>query len=197
MKSFATLPLDADKPADSAPVSGPRLVTPSGASANVEGDRIEVRDVGGKLLFEYDAATGRGSLTMPTGDLALHAPQGNIDIVAGGTVRCRGEKVSFASKVMAFSSERADVLFAEANVRGVRLSATVDQVRMVADRMEQVAVNVLQRAKRVIRHVEGLEQVTAGRSRTIVEGAYSVKAARASVDAEDDVKIDGKRIHLG
>ncbi len=217
MNELAALPVEMND--DAPPHSGQRMTTSSGASALVDGDRIEVRDPKGRLLFDYDAVTGRGSLTMPAGDLALHAPQGNIDIIAGGAVRCRGaegvsigagedkqgsslltigkEKLAFAARAMSFSAERADMLFAEAKVHGVRLSATVEHAQMVFDRVETVAVSVVQRAKRVIRHVEGLEQLTAGRLRTLVSGAYSVKAQHASLEAEDDVKIDGKRVNLG
>jgi hypothetical protein len=213
---FASPEPENDEPA---PASAERLSTPSGASALVRDDRIEVRDPKGRLLFEYDAGTGRGSLTMPTGDLALHAPEGNIELVAGAKVLCRGalgvaiaaghgqkgepaltmskEGMSLGAPEVSISAERAKVLLADAEYHGLRFSATVGQARMVVDRLEQVASSVFQRAKRVLRHVEGLEQLTAGRVRTLVRGAYSVKGERTSIQAEDEVKIDGKRVHLG
>lgn len=204
---------------DAVPASGRRLTTLSGASALVKDDSIQVRDPGGRLIFEYDAETGRGSLTMPSGNLALHAPHGDIELVAGGAVRCRGsegvaieagdgkqgqpalrmgnESIALGARRVELSAERAEVLFADADYHGVSLAATVGQARVVLDRLEQVAVNVVQRAKRIVRHVEGLEQLTAGRVRTLVKGAYSLKGEHTSIQAEDEVKIDGKRVHLG
>lgn len=175
---------------DAIPASGERLLTPSGAAAFVQEERIEVRDPKGRLLFEYDAATGRGSLTMPTGNLALRAPEGDIELIAGRKVAVLAPEVSLAS-------ERTKLLFGEAEVRGIRVTAAVEQVFVVAERLEQVASSVFQRAKRVLRHVEDLEQLTAGRVRTLVEGAYSLKGEQASIQATDEVKIDGERVHLG
>ena len=175
---------------DSVPASGERLVTPSGASAFVRDELIEVRDPKGRILFEYDAVTGKGSLTMPTGNLSLQAPEGDVEIVAGRKVTLKAPDVSL-------TSERAKMLVGEAELRGIRVTAAVEQVFVVAERLEQVASSVFQRAKRVMRHVEDLEQLTAGRVRTIVEGAYSVKSERASIQAKDEVKIDGERVHLG
>lgn len=175
---------------DAVPASGERLATPSGASAFVHDERIEVWDPNGRILFEYDAATGKGSLTMPTGNLSLKAPDGDIELVAGRRVTLKASEV-------ALTSERAKMLVGEAELRGFRVTTAVEQVFVVAERLEQVASSVFQRAKRVMRHVEDLEQLTAGRVRTLVEGAYSVKGERASIQAKDEVKIDGERVHLG
>ncbi|NUP12381.1 MAG: DUF3540 domain-containing protein [Polyangiaceae bacterium] len=173
-----------------APISGRRLTTSSGASAAVVDEAIEVRDAAGRLLFEYDAATGKGALVMPEGDLTLKAPRGNIDLIAG-------KSISLGTKQLTMTAERADVTFADMTYRSVRLTAAVEQAHVVVDRIEQVASNVLLRAREVVRHVEGLDQTTAGRVRALIRGAYSLKAERASVLAEDDVKIDGKRVNLG
>ncbi|NUP07442.1 MAG: DUF3540 domain-containing protein [Polyangiaceae bacterium] len=173
-----------------APISGRRVVTSSGASAAVLDESIEVRDAAGRLIFEYDAATGKGALVVPNGDLTLKAPHGNIDLVAG-------KSISLGTKQLTMTAERADVTFADMSYRAVRLDAAVEQAHVVLDRIEQVASNVLLRAREVVRHVEGLDHTTAGRVRALIRGAYSLKAERASVLAEDDVKIDGNRVNLG
>ncbi|AUX31882.1 MULTISPECIES: DUF3540 domain-containing protein [Sorangium] len=209
---------------EAAPASERRLTTRSGASAAVstdgERERIEVRDPAGRLVFEYRPDLGRGLLSVPAGDLALAAPQGNIDLVAGGAIRCRGAggvtleagdgdasarpslalgqtEARLGARAVKLVGERAEVLFAEASYRGVQLSAAVEQVKVVADRMETLATHVFERLKRSFRRVEDLDELLAGRVRTRASGAYSVKGGHASIEAEDDVKIDGKRIHLG
>jgi len=56
---------------------------------------IRVRDKRDRILFEYHPETEKGMLTMPAGDLSLRAPQGNIDIVPGGAIRCMaGDQVT-------------------------------------------------------------------------------------------------------
>jgi hypothetical protein len=177
----------ADEPA---PCSGHRLTTSSGASVTLREQAFELRDRHGRLVFEYDADTGHGSLSMPEGDLCLKAPRGNIELQAAGTLR-------LGAKHVAMTGERADITFADATYRAVRLNAAVEQAHVVLGHLEQVASSVLLRARRVVRQIEGLEHTTAGRIRSLVQGAYSLKAGRAAIIADDEVKLDGARIELG
>lgn len=196
-----------------------RVATRGGASAAVadEGgeERIEVRDADARLLFEYRPEIGRGVLSMPKGDLALHAPGGDIELVSGGSIRARsGDAVSLSAgassidlgreggaeisaRDLKIASRRADVLFGEATYRGERIEAAVEQVKTVTRKLETVAGWVFERAKSVFRKVEELDQLEAGRTRTLVEGTCSVRAGSAVIEADHDVKIDGSSIHLG
>lgn len=214
---------------EAGPASERRVSTRSGASAEVkidgEKERIEVRDPEGHLVLAYEPDTGRSVLSAPSGSLALHAPEGDIELVSGGAVRCRGaggvtleagaassparpqerrpslalgkEGARLAARTLTIAGERADLLLADARYHGVRLSATVEQAKVVMERLESAAVQVVSRAKRFFRHAEDLDQLTAGRSRTVVEGAYTVQGGHASIQAKDEVKIDGKRVYLG
>lgn len=212
----------AARDAEEGPASGRRLVTRQGASTEValdaDGERIQVRDPVGRLIFEYHPETGRSVITVPSGDLSFAAPNGDIDLVAGGEVRCRGARgvtiaggaeddaakldlagseARLGARRLEVSGERAELLFAEATYHGVRLSAAVDQARIVASRIETLAVDVFERVKRSIRRVEEVDQLEAGRVRALVTGSYSVRSGHASIVADDDVAIDGKRVHLG
>lgn len=195
-----------------------RVATREGAAAEVKeedgGERIEVRDAEARLLFEYRPEAGRGVLSMPTGDLELHAPGGNIDLVSGGSVRVRGgeavslsagatsigvgrESAEISARDLKVASRRADFLVGEAVYRGERLSAAVEQVKTVTRKLETVAGWVFERAKSVFRKVEELDQLEAGRTRTLVEGSATLRAGSAAIEADHDVKIDGSGIHLG
>ena len=55
------------------------------------GEVLELRSRSGELVFEYDAATGRSRIVVPSGDLELCAEQGNIDLVAGKSIRLIGK----------------------------------------------------------------------------------------------------------
>lgn len=233
---------DASGQPDIAPVSAPtalpvdsapeRLTTEQGASAAIverDGEQcIEVRDSLQRLLFEYHPQSGKGSLTMPQGDLALHAPQGNIDLVAGRGIRCTSkDTISLTSaraveiaarradgsgesaltlerglarlrgKRLEVAGEQADIAIDEAAYQGRRLALTVDNVRMVMDKVERVAVRVIERAHDVYRYVQNLDLHKSRRARVLVEDSYHVHSERTVIKARKDVKIKGDKIHLG
>lgn len=104
---------------------------------------------------------GKTSLTVP-GDLDIRAPQGRIEMSAGGGVTIRGPLV-----------------------------------RLVAEKLEVAARSVFERFVEATRWVRGAWQLRAGRMRTRVEETYRLQAGRIVEHAEEDVKIDGQKIHLG
>ncbi|MFQ5773110.1 MAG: DUF3540 domain-containing protein [Kiloniellaceae bacterium] len=210
-------------PRTEAGASACRLATRHGASACVvekDGeDCIELRDAEDQVIFEYRPETGTGILTVPRGDLALRAPQGNIDLVSGKELRCRGATVNISSsggrgtppsslslepgtvnlssRELKVAAGRADVLVTEGTYQGTRLMVTVERAKQVFGKLETVAARIIERATDVYRQVENLHQLKAGRMRTLVKGACHIKGGRMSIKADDDVKINGRRIHLG
>lgn len=200
-----------------------RLETRKGASAAlVEKDgeeSIELRDAEDRLLFEYRPESGRCTLTVPQGDLALQAPRGNIELLAGKEVRCSGRKiglsaagargteisalslepdgVNLSSGSLRVAADRGEVLISEGNYQGLRLTVTVEQAKQVFEKVETVATRIIERATDAYRQVENLSQLKAGRLRTLVKGACHIKGGRTAIRADEDVKIDGQRINLG
>src|SRR5262245_13915068 len=84
----------------------PPIMARDGASARLEqtGDAevLTVRDRAGRLLFQYDAETGRGMLVMPEGDLRLCAPRGSIELVAARGIRAAsGGEIALTSATSA------------------------------------------------------------------------------------------------
>ena len=53
-------------------------------------EAIEVRDTNDRVIFEYRPGSGKATLSMPSGDLALQAPDGNIELISGKEIKCRG-----------------------------------------------------------------------------------------------------------
>lgn len=95
---------------------------------------------------------------------------GDLELEAGGTLRLSG---------------------------GVALELRSADVRVRADRFEVVARNAYERVIRSYRWVREAAQLSAGRVRTLVAGASTLRARRIVEHAEEDVKIDGDQIHLG
>jgi hypothetical protein len=143
------------------------LETPSGATAEVSGDVIVVRDKGA-LVLRYDAATGTAEISVPSGDLRL---------VAGGRVVVSGAEVAIEATS--------------------RASVTAPEVVTRAGRIEVAAERIVERATDVYRTVDGLMHTRADRVRSVVKGLYQLMGGRISVRAEDDASLDGKRVLLG
>lgn len=203
----------------------------SGAQARVverEGvEHIQVCNPQGQLVFEYDPASGRTTVSIPVGDLALETPRGSIEMRAAEGVRFQSagpveldsatavslgvagagaassrlllgsEGARLRAPSLGVETRRASVAADELSYRGRKLRARLESALLVADRVETVAQRIVERAKNVYRRVEGLHQLRAGRSRTHVEGSHVLHAERSRIHARGPLKLDGERIHLG
>ena len=56
---------------------------------------------------------------------------------------------------------------------------------------------LVEHVKTAHRTVEGLQRLTAGRVRSLVRGAYQLKAEYGAVTTREELKLDGKKIYLG
>ncbi len=208
-----------------------RLTSQSGAYAELDGppdaETIKVFSTGQELLFEYDPATGKTRVNIPTGDLEIVTQQGDIEFASAGNVRFRGQSIEMAARWgirlavldvlgrilssamlqprrMKFSSpqigitgQRADIQVEETRYTGKKCVARIGSLRLIVDRLETVANCAVEKAKNVYRTVTGLLQVRAGRKRTVVDGSYHLKANAANLKAKESFKIDGEKIHIG
>ncbi|HEY3815938.1 MAG TPA: DUF3540 domain-containing protein [Polyangiaceae bacterium] len=122
------------------PVASPRAVrTPGGASAEVDGERLVLRDVRGAIVVVYDAERGTAEIAAPRGDLVLSAPQGKIALKAR-EVECEAGRIEL----------RADRIFERArdiyrDVEGL-LQTRAERMRTLATGAYQLfakRVNVL------------------------------------------------------
>ncbi|MCA9625961.1 MAG: DUF3540 domain-containing protein [Myxococcales bacterium] len=214
---------------DDGPVSGvikPCLHAPDGSSAELDGERLRIRDRRGAILFEYDAETGKGALTIPEGDLRLAAPRGSIELFAGEGLRCvSAGEVAFhsASSVsmtasdgtrsagvsvdpgataitgerLAVSAEEAELRLTRARYLGKWLEAGVERAEVTLEKMERRVGTLIARATNAYHYVEELHQLKTKRLRhRAVEGMH-LDAGHVVMKAREDVDIDGERINLG
>ncbi len=182
-----------------------------------DGELLEVRDARSRLLFQYDPESGKTEVWAPDGDLAFRA-SGNVEFVAGQSVTLRGSEAvaleagegntrsmlrlgklstELRTSALRLAADTTDAVVREASLKLERLRSIVADATLTVTRLETTADRVFERAKNVFRTVEGVHQLIAGRSRTLLEGGFELRAGHASIDARDDVKIDGKSIHLG
>lgn len=113
--------------------------TSGGASAEVDGERLVLRDTRGTIVVVYDAERGTAEIAVPTGDLVLSAPNGKITMKAR-EVECEAGRIELrADRIF----ERARDLYRD--VEGL-LQTRADRVRTLATGAYQLfakRVNVL------------------------------------------------------
>ncbi|MFO0616721.1 MAG: DUF3540 domain-containing protein [Polyangiaceae bacterium] len=153
-------------------------------------ERIEVRDRAARLIFELDTVTNKATLTVPEGDLAVHAPNGNIDLVAGG-------RVAIQSKSLDVSAERAELKLKDVAFAGLRFAAKLGEITIAGERIETRAERIFERARSVFRTADDLAQLKAGRARTVVQGSYALRSGHTTLESKQETKIDGAEILLG
>lgn len=81
------------------------------------------------------------------------------------------------------------------SAKGVSLRGPT--VRVVAEKLDLISRNLIERCHNARRWVKNSLEVRAGRARTLIEDTYRIKAGRITERAQGDVKIDGRKIRLG
>lgn len=203
---------------------GARAELSSATSGLEGGESLAVRDPAGRLLFEYHPGEGRSVIHAPERDLEFRA-EGRIDLLAGESVRVRGERQVELSAGRGANTEGAEApasrvglstrgleiegptleakanvakaAFGEAHLVARAISTVSERSRHLAGLMEVRVTRLLEKARDVYREAEGLSQTRAGRLKLLADKTLHVFGQRAAVEAKDEVKIDADKIHIG
>jgi hypothetical protein len=172
------------------------ITTEDGASARVErspdgAETLALRDRAGRLLFEYDAVTGRGTLLVPDGDLRIAAPKGAIELSAR-----EGVRLDCGSR-LEVSAEASELHLGETEAHTLGLAATIERAELRFGELTRTATRVIEQAESVYQRVSDVLETRAGRLRALVRESFWVKSQDVTLLAKDDVHIDGERINLG
>jgi len=205
----------------------PGLVSASGAEARLMGDGIAVFDRQGACLVrargsgvEVAPSTGDLLLSAPQGRIRLSAAedieiegQRDVTLKAARRVEARagasadsdlpdrlvlddkgalltGRRVELRGTLARIIAGRADLVSREVRVSANTVSTTARKIETTTER-------AVLRAKEVVHEVAELLETRAGRLRTLVRGALSVRSRATTMKSEGDTSIDGKRVLLG
>ena len=132
------------------------------------------------------------------GDLALQARGGRIglcasegvDIVSGGAVAMTSAELHMRAKKGSISIEALGFF-------GRLVQAEVAKVSLVAQEVDSVLTRLTQRAKRVFRFVEEIDQTRAGTVDMRAQNLIAIRGENAVISARVLAKVDGEQIHLG
>jgi hypothetical protein len=83
---------------------------------------------------------------------------------------------------------------AQCEGRELRLSA--DLMRVSCGKFERIAVRVLEYARESYQRIDNLLHVKAGRIRSESQSNHLLHGATVRIDAKEDVRIMGEKIHL-
>ncbi len=206
---------------------GPALVLGDGSRAEIARGAIELRDPDGRLLLRYRAgsleiapATGDLRLAAPSGAVRIEAAT-DVTISAHRDARLEGERSAELSTGEAGSEEtgpRVRIDAGGARVRGKKVEIHARHASTVAAIAEVVATEVRTSAKTITSHARKIETTAeriavhakelaqeiagaldtrAGRVRSIVRGAFSLRTRTVNMKSEQDTSIDGRRVLLG
>jgi hypothetical protein len=180
-----------------------------------DGFAVSLND--GHTLFAQRAA---GCLLAPeTGDeVLLVAGAGNAFILSvltrqedtgritlPGTSTIEGNEITLTGRRgVALEAPRISLtgLLGEASFSGLSLlsrwcDVRVERITSVAEIWNRTIGRLTERIRDSYRKIENTEQTKAGRIRTIVKERFSVASKNADLNAEEEVKLDGKKIHIG
>jgi len=123
------------------------------------------------------------------GRIALSSPEG-IDLVSGGAVALTSAEVHVRAA-------KGSVAIEELGFFGRLVQAQVAKVTLVAEEVDSVLTRLTQRAKRVFRFVEEVDQTRAGTVDLRAQGLVGIRGENAVISARVLAKVDGEQIHLG
>ncbi len=100
-------------------------------------------------------------------------------------------------ETLAVTGQRAKIALGDTLFTGTTVVAAVERAKYVAGVIETEAQRLVTRAKERYEDVEDVALLRAGRIRQLAKGALHLFSGRAVIRADEDVAIDGKKIHLG
>lgn len=131
-------------------------------------------------------------------DLVIESGNDSITLAAKETINIASAKrANFTSAEVAISGRQGTVQFNSLDIVSDRATAHTGTSRLFSDTVETVAQTLTQRMQNCFRFVDKMDQLNAGNLVQSVRNLMSLKTRQAVVVAEQDVKIDGERIHMG
>ncbi|HYP62448.1 MAG TPA: DUF3540 domain-containing protein, partial [Acidocella sp.] len=82
-------------------------------------------------------------------------------------------------------------------LQGVAVAANAEELRLNAQNLAVTAERATERFGSVRRFVTQIFDLDAGELRTRISGTFALLTKRLRAQAEEDVKIEGQKIHLG
>ena len=163
------------------------------------GDTVLVAEAGGSLWVLAVLARGDSPavLSLPA-DSTLKVSQGGLRLaVQDELTLAAGRQLSAVAPEVSVDAARVGFAVGVLQLAAGLVDATVDQVKTVAALLDTIAERVRLKAGSTHRQVQDMEHVQAGQLNVAVKSVLNLRGKHAVMSAENEVRLDGERIHLG
>jgi hypothetical protein len=149
------------------------------------------------VLAVLEGAVGAPTRIGSAGDLHIES-QGRVVVSAAeGVDLMSGGKLAMTAGELQVRAPKGSVAVEELGFFGRVVQAQVAKVALIADDVDTIVERIAQRAKRVFRFVEELDQTRAGAVDLRAHHLVAIRGENAVVSARVLAKLDGEQIHLG
>ncbi len=124
-----------------------------------------------------------------SGNVNLHAVKGAFEVTS--------KEARLDSPYVAMTSLDTNILAKKINATSDEIKFNFNHGDVFAKSIHTTADRIMQRAKTVVRHVEGIETLNIGHMIQRVRKFFTVQSHHSSITAKKDIHIDGERIHMG
>lgn len=156
----------------------------------------EVPPHGAFLLNVLSQAAPGARLELP-GDAEIQAPHGTLSLRAAHLELAGGASATLEAPRVQVRGEQGAVAFQSLKATLRTLDVVARTLALTADQVSRVVDRVTERVRHCIRWIDGWEEVRARALRLRVDERYLLQAQRAAILADEEVKVDAKRINLG
>ncbi len=134
-------------------------------------------------------------LSFPS-DATFKSVDGNLNFFSNKSLNMAAENLNSFSKKTIHKSNNAYISFDEIVANGNEIQASYKTVRLVANLINTMARQVIDKFKGYIRHTEDNDQVHAGQLTRRTDGLFSMDSRNTVMISKKETKIDGEKIYM-
>ncbi|WP_441290190.1 DUF3540 domain-containing protein [Sorangium sp. KYC3313] len=164
------------------------------------GDKVlcAIEPEGVYVLAVLDGREGAPTKLATDGDLVVQARGGRIAVCASERVDIVGAReVAMTGAEVHVRAKKGAIAIDELGFFGRLVQAEVTKIALVAQEADTILTRLTQRAKRVFRFVEEIDQTRAGTVDLRAQNLFGIRGENAIISARVLAKVDGEQIHLG
>lgn len=150
------------------------------------------------ILAILERLTGTDTVLSFPGDVKVESANGLVNIAArAGIDLTTGSAVTLTASDINVSAAQGRFTVLDMQAAGESFSGSLKKMQLISDTIDVVAQRLTHRLKSSYRWIEEIEHTAAGQMLHRVRNLFSVRSRHSTITAEQDVKINGERVHLG
>ncbi len=162
-------------------------------------DLVLAVDAGAEGIFIMAVLAGSKAATClcVDGDLAMEAHGGRLSLTGRQVEVAPQEAATIQAPFVRIEGDEGRLRFRTLTLLSRLFSFSARRAAGVCERLDLTARHVFQRLNHLFRRIEGLEETRAGRVAVQARAGVDVRGGRVAVISNEDVKIDGRSVHIG